>query len=61
MCICLLSVLFCAPLHLHENALVTKPVIAHDPWFSQDKFMHFSVSAALTGYSYYASIKHLDM
>jgi len=25
----------------------------HDPWFSQDKFMHFSLSAAIPGFTYY--------
>jgi uncharacterized protein YfiM (DUF2279 family) len=31
-----------------------------DPWFSEDKFLHFSVSAALPGFSYYLYVRHLD-
>ena len=31
-----------------------------DPWLSQDKFMHFYVSAGLCGSFYYLSYRHLN-
>ena len=30
----------------------------HDEWASHDKFLHFSVSTALSGFSYYYLISH---
>lgn len=32
----------------------------HDAWTSQDKFLHFSVSTALSGFSYYYLISRSD-
>ena len=32
----------------------------HDKWFSEDKFLHFSASAAISGFTYYVSLRHLD-
>lgn len=33
---------------------------SHDKWFSQDKFLHFSACAAISGFTYHVSIRHLD-
>jgi uncharacterized protein YfiM (DUF2279 family) len=33
----------------------------HDKWFGEDKAHHFMVSAALTGFSYYAAKQELGM
>jgi uncharacterized protein YfiM (DUF2279 family) len=32
----------------------------HDAWTSHDKFVHFSVSTALSGFSYYYCASHTD-
>ena len=32
----------------------------HDSWFSSDKFMHFSLSAAIPGFSYYLYADRLN-
>lgn len=32
----------------------------HDAWTSQDKFLHFSVSTALSGFSYYYLVSRSD-
>lgn len=32
----------------------------HDAWTSQDKFLHFSVSTALSGFSYYYLVARSD-
>jgi len=46
---------------LNENALAPGVQKIDDPWLSQDKFLHFSMSAAITGFSYYASVEKFDM
>lgn len=39
----------------------SKPLFRHtsDLWFSQDKFLHFSTSAALSGMTHYLCVKKL--
>jgi|GEM_PF-813488 len=32
----------------------------HDKWFSEDKFLHFSACAAISGFTYHLSLRHLD-
>jgi uncharacterized protein YfiM (DUF2279 family) len=48
-------------LEINEHAVFTEPVTYHDPWLSQDKFLHFSVSAAITGISYRMNARTFDM
>jgi len=42
----------------HRIAFSSKTV--HDKWFSEDKFLHFSASAAISGFTYHVSLRHLD-
>lgn len=61
MVLSIISFLICTTLQFNQHALATEPIPVHDPWLSQDKFLHFSVSAAITGYSYYGAVGKLDM
>ncbi len=42
----------------HRTVFSSKAV--HDKWFSEDKFLHFSASAAISGFTYHMSLRHLD-
>lgn len=35
--------------------------VPHDPWFAKDKFLHFSVSAAMPGFLHYLGYVQCDM
>jgi uncharacterized protein YfiM (DUF2279 family) len=45
---------------LSPSEFVYQGSVIKDPWFSHDKFLHFSVSTALTGTGYYMSVVHLN-
>lgn len=57
----ILPFLISTTLQINEHAVVREPIAYHDPWFSQDKFLHFSVSAGITGFSYYMQARTFDM
>jgi len=56
-----LPIIFSTTLQINEHAVVKEPIKYHDPWLSQDKFLHFSVSAAITGFSYYSGARTFDL
>ena len=61
MLLCILPFLISTTLQINEHAVVTEPVTYRDPWLSQDKFLHFSVSAAITGVAYRMNVRTFDM
>lgn len=57
----ILAFLVGTTLQLNEHAIAAEPAACRDPWLSQDKFLHFSISAAITGFSYYTTVGKFDM
>ncbi len=57
-----MSLIGAQKIHVSKDAsrINHKTGVFRDAWFSQDKFLHFSVCAAIPGYAYHVSVCRLN-